>query len=267
MVSRSSSDEGLRLHLRLRQDLPNCLLEGGVGALELATDELVVGEHQNSGCLVSQRASCPEVLGGRTLWYLVVYEQVRDLHYGKRTAKGRAVSIRSITIQVFPINGAREEPASRKAMISAMRCKCGWDLRYQAKPGLLGYYQSVSSQGALSINGDNHGDGKGGLVQRAKVHFHPSISRLAAQKGLRLVYVPAKMTSFLQPCDTHLFSIFKHTLQESWRRRKSEVLGGVVSTQDWVSVICNTVEKGCGWPVLAASFPARRCFTPATVLV
>ena len=51
------------------------------------------------------------------------------------------------------------------------------------------------------------------------------------------------MTSFLQPCDTHLFSIFKHTLQESWRRRKSEVLGGVVSTQDWVSVICNTVEK------------------------
>jgi len=88
VVSRSSSDEGLRLHLRLRQDLPNCLLEGGVGALELATGELVVGEHQNSGCLVSQRASCPEVLGGRTLWYLVVYEQVRDLHYGKRTAKG-----------------------------------------------------------------------------------------------------------------------------------------------------------------------------------
>jgi hypothetical protein len=81
------------------------------------------------------------------------------------------------------------------------------------------------------------------LLDCAKVHFHPSISRLAAQKGLRLVYVPAKMTSFLQPCDTHLFSIFKHTLQESWRRRKSEVLGGVVSTQDWISVICNTVEK------------------------
>ena len=41
--------------------------------------------------------------------------------------------------------------------------------------------------------------------------------------------MPAKMTFFLQPCDTHLFSIFKRTLQESWRRRKSEVLGGVVT--------------------------------------
>ena len=32
----------------------------------------------------------------------------------------------------------------------------------------MGYYQPVSSQGAFSINGDNHGDGKGGLVQRGK---------------------------------------------------------------------------------------------------
>ena len=44
---------------------------------------------------------------------------------GSAQPKGRAVSIRSITIQVFPINGAREEPASREAMISAMGCKCG----------------------------------------------------------------------------------------------------------------------------------------------
>ena len=44
---------------------------------------------------------------------------------GSAQPKGRAVPIRSVTIQVFPINGAREKPASRKAMISAMRCKCG----------------------------------------------------------------------------------------------------------------------------------------------
>ena len=44
---------------------------------------------------------------------------------GSTQPEGRAVSIRSITIQVFPINGAREEPASREAMISAMGCKCG----------------------------------------------------------------------------------------------------------------------------------------------
>ena len=78
----------LRLHLRLPQDLLDCLLEGGVGAPELATGELVVGEHRNSGCLGAQRAFCPEVLGGRTLCCLVVYEQALGLHYGKRTAKG-----------------------------------------------------------------------------------------------------------------------------------------------------------------------------------
>ena len=33
--------------------------------------------------------------------------------------------------------------------------------------GLLGCYQPVSSQGAFSIHGDNHGDGEG-LVQRGK---------------------------------------------------------------------------------------------------
>ena len=44
---------------------------------------------------------------------------------GSTQPEGRAVSIRSITIQVFPINGARGKPTSRKGMISAMRCKCG----------------------------------------------------------------------------------------------------------------------------------------------
>ena len=32
----------------------------------------------------------------------------------------------------------------------------------------FGLLQPISSQGALSINGDNHGDGEGGLVQRGK---------------------------------------------------------------------------------------------------
>ena len=44
---------------------------------------------------------------------------------GSTQPEGRAVSIRSITIQVFPINGAREKTASSEAMISAMGCKCG----------------------------------------------------------------------------------------------------------------------------------------------
>ena len=110
----------LRLYLRLRQDLRDYLLEGVAGAPELAAGELAVDEHRNSGCPVSQRAFYSEGLDGRKPWCLVVYEQAQGIRYGKHTARGRAVSIRSISIQVFPINGAWEEPASREAMISAM---------------------------------------------------------------------------------------------------------------------------------------------------
>ena len=70
-----------------------------VGAPEPAAGELVVDEHRNSGCPVSQRAFCPVGLGGRISWCLVVYV-------------------------LFPINGAREKTAGSEA-ISAMGCKCG----------------------------------------------------------------------------------------------------------------------------------------------
>lgn len=81
------------------------------------------------------------------------------------------------------------------------------------------------------------------LLDCAAVHFHPSIERLAKEKGLRLVYVPTKMTSLLQPCDTRLFSIFKRALQENWRRRKSEIPGGVMDTMAWLTVIFKTIEE------------------------
>lgn len=81
------------------------------------------------------------------------------------------------------------------------------------------------------------------LLDCAAVHFHPSIEKLAKEKGLRLVYVPTKMTSLLQPCDTHLFSIFKHALQENWRCRKSDAVGGVMDTVAWVTVILKTIQE------------------------
>ena len=54
VVSRSSSDEG-----------SSTVSPAPSGASELAAGELVVDEHRNSGCPVSQRAFCPKGLGGR----------------------------------------------------------------------------------------------------------------------------------------------------------------------------------------------------------
>ena len=108
VVSRSSSDEGHRLHLRLRQDLPNCLLEGGVGALELATGELVVSEHQNSDVWYHKELSVLKCSVEEHFGTSLSMNKYGISIMGSAQPKGRAVSIRSITIQVFPINGARE---------------------------------------------------------------------------------------------------------------------------------------------------------------
>ena len=50
------------------------------------------------------------------------------------------------------------------------------------------------------------------------------------------------MTPWLQPCDSHFFSCFKHALRENWRASKSRVAGGVVNTETWLSVISQTIE-------------------------
>ena len=91
MVSRFSSDEASSTVSPAPLG-PARLL---VRAPEPAADELVVDEHRNSGCPVSQRAFYPVGLGGRIPWCLVV-------------------------CVLFPINGARKKP------LAVRRCRL-WD--------------------------------------------------------------------------------------------------------------------------------------------
>ena len=42
------------------------------------------------------------------------------------------------------------------------------------------------------------------VMDVAKAHFHRSIFAHASRLGLRLVYVPAKITWLVQPADTHI---------------------------------------------------------------
>lgn len=78
------------------------------------------------------------------------------------------------------------------------------------------------------------------LLDCATVHIHASIYKLARRHGLRLVYIPPKMTRYLQPCDTHVFAPFKRALKENWRICKSK---GAVDTQLWLRVIFDTVRQ------------------------
>jgi len=74
-------------------------------------------------------------------------------------------------------------------------------------------------------------------------HIDKSIYVHARRCGVRLVYIPAKMTSFLQPCDTHLFAKFKHAFRVSWQRTRSLSPGGVVSTASWMQVVVDAIQQ------------------------
>ena len=74
-------------------------------------------------------------------------------------------------------------------------------------------------------------------------HIDKSIYVHARRCGVRLVYIPAKMTSFLQPCDTHLFAKFKHAFRVSWERTRSLSPGGVVSTASWMQVVVDAIQQ------------------------
>ena len=74
-------------------------------------------------------------------------------------------------------------------------------------------------------------------------HIDKSIYVHARRCGVRVVYIPAKMTSFLQPCDTHLFAKFKHAFRVSWERTRSLSPGGVVSTASWMQVVVDAIQQ------------------------
>ena len=74
-------------------------------------------------------------------------------------------------------------------------------------------------------------------------HFDSTIFQHARRCGLRLIYVPAKMTAFLQPCDTHVFAKFKFAYRKAWQEEKSRAPGGHVSTVCWLQLVCGVVQK------------------------
>lgn len=81
-------------------------------------------------------------------------------------------------------------------------------------------------------------------------HIHASIFQHARNCGVRFVYIPAKLTWLLQPCDTHVFAPFKRALQKAWLEEKSKAASGKISLETWLKIVCVTVENkiiGATW--------------------
>lgn len=81
------------------------------------------------------------------------------------------------------------------------------------------------------------------VVDVAKSHYHRTIFAYANRLGLRLVYVPAKLTWLLQPADTHCFSRFKAKLRKRWLELRVESEDGKISPTQWLLAVFEVAQK------------------------
>ena len=88
------------------------------------------------------------------------------------------------------------------------------------------------------------------ILDVAKCHYHQSISVLATSKGIRLLYVPGKLTWLLQPADTHCFSRLKALLRKKWVELRSQSSTGMISHKEWLCAVISlvpTLLNGVKW--------------------
>ncbi len=88
------------------------------------------------------------------------------------------------------------------------------------------------------------------LVDVHSSHIDNSIFLHARRCGIRLVYIPSKLTWLLQPCDTHVFAPFKQAVRKAWQHEKARRPNGVVSTETWLQLVCQAIGEvlvGASW--------------------
>ena len=81
------------------------------------------------------------------------------------------------------------------------------------------------------------------LLDCASCHIHATVWGLASRYGIRLVFIPARLTFLLQPADTHLFFKFKASLKRKWLDEAVASDAGVVSDEAWLRVVITTVKE------------------------
>lgn len=94
------------------------------------------------------------------------------------------------------------------------------------------------------------------ILDVARCHFDQSISKLATSKGIRLLYVPAKLTSLLQPADTYCFSRLKDKLRKKWVELRSKSSTGCISHKDWLCAVFGILKSLLNGTKWAPAFKA-----------
>lgn len=84
------------------------------------------------------------------------------------------------------------------------------------------------------------------VLDVARSHISEALCQLSKRLGLRLLYVPAKMTWLLQPLDTHGFLRLKRTIRRLWHAQQLASEHGEVSTKDWLLILSRSVTQVLG---------------------
>jgi hypothetical protein len=79
------------------------------------------------------------------------------------------------------------------------------------------------------------------VLDTAKCHLCTKVLRCAADLGIWVMVVPAKLTWALQPLDTHAFSMYKHYLRTRFRECRSQ--HGCFTSQHWLGMLCDVVVQ------------------------
>lgn len=81
------------------------------------------------------------------------------------------------------------------------------------------------------------------VLDVASCHRHRDIFAHATRQGIRLVFVPARLTFLLQPLDTSCFYRLKHRLRQKWMQLTVESDTGTLSHQVWLSAVFDVASE------------------------
>ena len=105
------------------------------------------------------------------------------------------------------------------------------------------------------------------VLDVARCHVHNSIFSLASRLGVRIVFVPGKLTWLLQPADTHVFARFKLCLRQLWHSLLAASSSGTVSNEVWLVEVLRAARQlfnGVKW---APAFKAAGMLDPTYVSI
>ena len=83
------------------------------------------------------------------------------------------------------------------------------------------------------------------------VHLAPAVAAAARRAGFCLHYIPASMTSSLQPLDTHVFAQFKLRLPQAYHDMLLQSPSGTLNIDEFVTPVCCMTRSVFthAWPV------------------